>query len=230
MTWIQHIPLSAEKKHQERIDTGVKIGINAFGRDKKTYRTLISVTPEVAQRIFNVSDQQAFSVKVFIGEGENVGKVRIVGCKRTDEGAILVSYCKAGKKGWYRISLGAVSSFPAWPQSMKMCKVLPFEQHELMVLVLPEWEQAPKLERAVDRKPQLGPGTKPLPMAVKPVTTTETPLKPMLPVATNRRELDAAAAKAKAAIPAPNFSGVQKPTRKELLAKVGSLKGGGSFD
>lgn len=229
MTWTQHIPASAEKKYQARIDTGVRIGINAFGRDKKTFRTLISVTPEVAQRIFDVRDQQPFPVKVFIGEGENSGKVRIVSCKRMEEGAILASYCKAGKKGWYRISLGNVPSFPSWAQPMKMCQITT-EAHDVMVLALPEWEKAPKVERAVDRRPQVGPGTKPMPMAVKPVTTSETPLRPVLPVATSRRELDEAAAKARAAVPAPDFSGVHKPkpTRKELLAKVGDfMKGGG---
>jgi hypothetical protein len=226
MTWNQHIPVTAEKKYAERLDTGVKIGINRFGRSQAVYRTLISLTPDVAERLFKVKDQQAFAVRVYIGDGENKGKVRIVGCKRMEEGAILATYNKAGKKGWYRLQLGEVPVFPVWPQPMKMCKIQPYEQDEVLVLTLPEWEKQPLTPReAVNRKPQVGPGTKPLPMAIKPVTTTETPLKPMLPVATNRKELDAAAARAKDLIPAPNFSGVQKPklSRAQALARIGKL-------
>lgn len=227
MTWNMHVPASAEKKYLERLDTGVKIGINRFGRSQAVYRTLISFTPEVAERLFKVKDQQPFAVRVFIGDDENKGKVRIVGCKRMEEGAILATYNKAGKKGWYRLQLGEVKAFPAWPQSMKMCKIHP-EQDEIVILTLPEWEKQPlTLREPVNRKPQVGPGAKPVPMSVKPVATTETPLKPVLPVATNRKELDAAAAKARDLVPAPDFSGVHKPTRKEVLAKIGNMRGGG---
>jgi hypothetical protein len=227
MTWKMHVPASAQKKHLERLDTGVKIGINRFGRSQAVYRTLISITPDVAERLFKVKDQQAFAVRVYIGDGENKGKLRIVGCKRMEEGAILATYNKAGKKGWYRLQLGEVPAFPVWPQPMKMCKIHP-EQDEVVVLTLPEWEKQPLTPReVVNRKPQVGPGTKPVPMAVKPVTTAETPLRPQYPVATNRKALDAAAAKARDLVPAPDFSGVHKPTRKEVLAKIGNMRGGG---
>lgn len=221
MTWNMHVPASAEKKYLERLDTGVKIGINRFGRSQAVYRTLISFTPDVAERLFKVKDQQPFAVRVFIGDDENKGKVRIVGCKRMEEGAILATYNKAGKKGWYRLQLGEVKAFPAWPQTMKMCKIHP-EQDEVVILTLPEWEKQPLTPREpVNRKPQVGPGT--VPVLVKP----SIPAKPSLPVATNRKELDAAAAKAKSLVPAPDFSGVHKPTRKEVLAQIGNLRGGG---
>lgn len=226
MTWNLHIPVTAEKKHAERIDTGVKIGVNCFGRNSKTYRTLISISTEVAERVFKVRDQQAFNVRIYMGAGDDKGKIRLVECKLMDEGSVRVTFNKAGKKGWYKVQLGEVAAFPSWPQSMRMCKIH-HEQDEVVILTLPEWEAQPLTPReAVNRKPQVGPGTAPLPAAVKPVPTTEAPLKPMLPVATNRRELDAAAAKAKALVPAPDFSGKHKPTRKELLAKIGNMRGG----
>lgn len=226
MTWNMHVPASAEKKYLERLDTGVKIGINRFGRSQAVYRTLISFTPDVAERIFKVKDQQPFAVRVFIGDDENKGKVRIVGCKRMEEGAILATYNKAGKKGWYRLQLGEVKSFPAWPQSMKMCKIHP-EQDEVVILTLPEWEKQPPTPReAVNRKPQVGPGTKPMPMAVRDAV----PLHgrdPVPPVATDRKAHDAAVEKAKVLVPAPDFSGKHKPTRADIMAKIGNLKGGG---
>lgn len=224
MSWSLHVPVTAEKKHAERVDTGVKIGINCFGRNSKTYRTLISVSTEVAERVFKVKDQQAFNVRIYMGEGDDTGKIRLVACKLVDQGSVRVTFNKAGKKGWYKIQLGEVAAFPSWAQPMRMCKVS--AEDGAMNLTLPAWDAAPTQKREVNRAPQLGPlSAKPPAAPVKPITTQEGPLRPMLPVATNRRELDAAAAKAKELVPAPNFSGVQKPklSRAQALAAIGKL-------
>lgn len=219
MTWNLHIPVTAEKKHAERVDTGVKIGINCFGRNSKTYRTLISLSTEVAERVFKVKDQQAFNVRIYMGEDDDAGKIRLVECKLVDQGSVRVTFNKAGKKGWYKIQLGEVDAFPKWAQPMRMCKIS--VEDGVMQLTLPVWDPAPILKREVNRAPQLGP------LSAKP-PAAPTPAKPLHhvpPVATNRKELDAAAAKAKALIPAPNFSGVQKPklSRAEAMAAIGKL-------
>lgn len=199
-------------------DTGIRATLRKFTGSPA--KLVINITPTLAKKL---GLEVGRKYRVFVGTDDDRGTLKF---EQHPTGAF-AAVVKNAKHTWYAFELGSIGDFPDRTEPAKYCHVDTCETGGDFLVRLPSWAKEGK--KTADLPNPLSAGkpkgvTEPVrPQEPAPSFKAAVKPKPTVAHTYDGQVTRAAIEKAKAAVPAPSFGGVQKPTRKQAMDAISKL-------